>query len=394
MKTPSPFIVRSRRLGDSVARYVPAYDGRVLLNGELDPLVEAAENVHRMIAIGTNIGNAVFWAELYETLTLDSILLSENKQLAHQQVPSLRAVHSYLDRIFDSYEVLDECFSAIMAYLALLGLRDHSRIKHMEQSLRLCENPAILDSYCRVKRLISKLPYMHVLTGLFMDATRIALDDVRTWITCDKRFELFLTMAEQGIKKGIPISVLRSYWLECGKKAGYDIAPGLAPQDMPTSLPTGLEIRSFLPEEVCRRLADLYASILRTRREDNELWARQWRQRLAQQRDSMYDGLEYPHTTAVSSRKEQSDTFKQSSVIVVPKGSKWLCLFRRQGDEQSSIAWARHTYLTILRNAFLENQQECPCSIILDGSYDAEHYACFPADDRRCIYHKLKLILS
>jgi hypothetical protein len=388
-------MLRSRQLR-GLARYVPAYDGLILTDLTRDPLIYQAEGAHRLVSLQTNIGTLSAAWELLATSIVHHLLVAAaagekvSAKFANRTKVTLRDMSAHLNRMFDSYETLDETFSAYLAYSTFTELKDvwGEETNRLLKSVTKYENPRIGETLKRVLRLARKFagqdydPEIYsIFQGPFLDAADIPVEDSMSEFACDKRLEFFLTMAERGIGMGIPVKQLRQYWLDSGSKVGYRVGKTFTIDEQAFDFMSIAPFR-FLGDEALLgqtafQLADLYASIMEGREKDRSGW-------MLHDRDS--DKLAQDRKVVRSGRWPECD-FMISWVRIEPKAERWT--LRTKLTETDPHSWSELAFYTMLRNALTTNEQECPLSFFDDQNGPV----CAPLADETCLFRKARNLM-
>ncbi len=361
-----------------LAKYVPAYDATILRKQERfgsDPLVLAAETAHRLFWVGTNIGGMLFSLELIATLLLDIYLHHDHKSMPtshfeeHRQW--VRDIVAQINRLFSTREITDECHSAFSSYCVLTLAHENRDIQRLERGLRTEYRPEIWQSYVRMKMLLRRYSVDDIplvashLVLLACDAGKIT-ENPKQMFSCDDRFAILLKAAEHGISEGIPITELREYWREAGRKAGYTFGP-LSHNRLFTSLPfTEEEFHNMLTQCSSNELRQEYKWVTEAHLRDmlavSDEVGGQW-------------GLDEARKTVEAKRRQLANSSVYPRVLVYPTGRNWRFVFRPRSDDpkESVKYWATYTYTTILRDAIFTNFRKSPWKHI-DGEYRPVFY--------------------
>ncbi len=246
-----PFKVRrARRLDTRFAEYVPAYDGLIwhdstLLKStrfsQLADMALEAETSHRLVALFTTVGATEFILEFVTTMiTIDMLALTEiggnaNGAKASSAFNFLRAeynrlikTNAQLNDLFRHYETIDETLSLCSVYANASNHGDKATVDRLEKSVRTYSHKVQL-CYSRMKQFIDSLhgkDQTDLWFLILIDAMMMPHPNLRRqYLECDRRFEFFMAVAERGFGR-MPLESLREFWLEKGRKRGFEVIPG------------------------------------------------------------------------------------------------------------------------------------------------------------------------
>lgn len=399
MTLPESVILGARSLkGEEYeACYVPSYDGMVREKEGYDVLIDEAETAHRQLAIHTNIGNLAFAWDLYSTILTETLLYTAVTdgvvagKFVLRRKELLKEILRRGRKLNQSYEVLDEVFSAFMSYSAFKDCADvwSSKIKDLEASLVCYSNPKVLTTFKRIEKLVDRYAegqfspdVYRTMQGLLVDAASIPMEEVNSHYDCDRRLEFFLTMAERGAERNIPIGQLRRYWTNLGEKVGYRIGEwGQFDSDLVAFLTSTLsplfidEISFF--KDAFVKLGEKYEKVVEARSEDRLKWTLRDRDNEKTKHDR----------TLILSGKLPDYPFMDSSVRIVQNG-KLLDLGTR--FDSDPVAWGDYAFYTIIRNAAILHEKKCPLNLFQGENGPL----CAPIDDDSCILRKLRKTLK
>jgi hypothetical protein len=386
MKIPVSLLGTSRRLGtdeEEAGRYIPSLDCTLMIKAE-EPLVSAAESAHRWIALQTSVGKTTFLWDLVLNFVFAQIMNEQapfgNELLARRRL-LLSSMFNESIAMLQSYEILDEVYSALLTRGYLLYRKQHQEIERLESYMRRCYLAQIFATYERAKEIMiwtdSNPGSIGRWQWVFTDAANIPPDWGSNFAS-DRRLEFFLTAAERAMNMGVPPTKLISFLYETGQRYDYDIRrrhirhPEVLPHDLLKISDDESKRRGQPPivtkgdpnmSRISKDCLAVYASRLR----DAEIWDQSL-------------GMADPPRGIYESRGP--------AIIGYTAGDDWRFWLNPKNDDRTIQALLHHTQLTILRNAVLYREDECPLALISTGSTSL----CYPITDVRCIYRRLRFL--
>lgn len=374
-----------------MVKYVDAYDGQIASTStppsEYSHLLSVAESAHRMFSVRTNAGNILFSLQVLASLAMQIHLFANGKFNQDEQL-WLKRLSDASNTLFESCHVTDETMSATLAYEGMrFLLKDEAQIAFLENSVRAYYDRAIWDSFLRLRSLIDGGVSISVIDCIFLDAADISQWTGDSCGSCDERFSFFLDMAEEGLRKGLAARDLRDYWISSGQERGYFVFPKIdmnifAFQWFPHNL-----IKRTRPEPV--ELLKQSEFVLARRVRDASQWCEHEKALVTDEAYLRKTREIYQKIINGVLKERYPFPFMQPTVIGLPSDGRWEFRFRPQLEEKVlRESWKRFTFTTIVRHAILLKDDECPLDLIGPGR------ACFPENDDRCIFRRLKELLS
>lgn len=383
MKLPASFVVGNRRLGDEASRYVPSLDCIFVCTPKKDSLIDMAEPAHRWIALQTSIGRMAFLSEL----TLNFAFA----EVSNEQAPSgtelltgrklfLRLLFNETRAIYQSYEVLDEVYSALITRGVLLLRNQHQEIERLEGYLRDCYPPQVFATYERAREIMNWTDSNSATTGrwswVFTDAANVPLGSASRF-ACDRRLDFFLTAAERAMKTGVSPTHLIEFLYQTRQRYDYDIKRikvhdlKAIPRDLAKLSEYALEHLGqppvvTKPDANISWFYDDCATILEARLKDAHLW-------------DQSSGSNDPPNIYES---------RGPSILAYPNDRGWSFYLNPKHDKPTIDALRRYAHQTILRNAVLLGENDCPLTLIRNENKSL----CYPVTDERCIFRRLRFL--